>query len=236
MAALLGPLVLCALLAVFRGRFANTHGALLLVLVIVAVAANGNRIAGAVAALSAGVWFDVFLTRPYERLSIASRTDVETTVLLLVVGIAVTELAVWGRRQHGLASRDAGYLAGIYAAAEVGVSGDSPDALIAAVSDQLVRALGLTRCRFEYRTGLDVPRLRHDGQVVSGNTVVDVSREGLPRSDEIELLVEGGGRFWGRFLLRAGPDARPSLAQRLVAVALADQVGAALSGYALRHS
>jgi hypothetical protein len=33
----------------------------------------------------------------------------------------------------------------------------------------------------------------------------------------------------GRFLLTAGPAARPTVEQRLVAVAFADQVGAALA-------
>jgi hypothetical protein len=45
---------------------------------------------------------------------------------------------------------------------------------------------------------------------------------------DIELLVESGGRLQGRFLLRAAPDQLPTLAQRLVAVTLAAQVGAAL--------
>jgi len=47
-----------------------------------------------------------------------------------VVGVAVTELAVWGRRQQTLASREAGYLAGIQATAEVGATGGSAKALI----------------------------------------------------------------------------------------------------------
>ncbi|MEU7905749.1 DUF4118 domain-containing protein [Actinoplanes sp. NPDC049118] len=66
----------------------------------VAVAASGNRLAGYLAALSAGVWFDFYFTEPYQRLTIGDRSDVETFVLLLAVGIAVTELAVWvvGRR------------------------------------------------------------------------------------------------------------------------------------------
>ena len=34
---------------------------------MVAVAANGYRLAGVLAALSAAVWFDFFLTQPYQR-------------------------------------------------------------------------------------------------------------------------------------------------------------------------
>lgn len=56
----------------------------------------------------------------------------------------------------------------------------------------------------------------------------DVERKGLPVDIELELLVESGGRLQGRFLLSAAPDTHPSIAQRLVAVTLADQVGASL--------
>jgi hypothetical protein len=40
------------------------------VVVIVAVAAAGNRLAGYLAALSAAAWFEFFLTRPYEQFTI----------------------------------------------------------------------------------------------------------------------------------------------------------------------
>ena len=59
--------------------------------------------AGYLAALLAGLWFDFFCTEPFQRFTIADRLDVETTILLLIVGGAVTELAVWGRRQEAKA-------------------------------------------------------------------------------------------------------------------------------------
>jgi len=100
LAGLAAPLVLAAILVPFRASFPNTDAALALILVVVAVAANGYRLAGILAAVSAAVWFDFFLTRPYERFTITRREDIETTLLLLVIGVAVTEIAVWGRRQH----------------------------------------------------------------------------------------------------------------------------------------
>ena len=122
-AATLGPLALAALLAPLRTEIANTDAALILVLVV--VAANGYRVAGILAALSAAVWFDFFLTAPYHTFAISKRADIETTVLLMLVGIAVTELAVWGRSQHAEAGRRAGYLAGVQAAAQAVASGTS---------------------------------------------------------------------------------------------------------------
>jgi len=56
-----------------------------------------------------------------------------------------------------------------------------------------------------------------------------VGAEGFPAGTDIELLVEGGGIFQGRFLMIPAPGARPTLEQRLMAVALAGQVGAALA-------
>ena len=86
-------------------------------------------------------------------------------------------------------------------------------------------------CRFEYgKAGLGRPaRLRNDGQVVTEHRTWDVPVEGLPSDTDIELLVENAGVFQGRFLMRANPGARPTLEQRLVAIAFAEQVGAALA-------
>jgi K+-sensing histidine kinase KdpD len=230
-AALVAPLALTLILVPFRTSFPNTDAALALVLVVVAVAMNGYRLAGYLAALSAAVWFDFFLTRPYEEFSITRREDVETTVLLLVIGVVVTELAVWARREHAAASRRAGYLDGINAAAQAVAAGDSPSRLIEQVSGRLTELLSLRTCTFQYgRAGLGGPaRLRNDGRVVVGHRTWDTA-EALPDNTDIELLVENGRVLQGRFLMRASPDARPTLERRLVAIALADQVGAALTG------
>ena len=229
-AAVLTPLLVTVALVPFRDDFANTNAALILVLVIVAFAAVGSRVVGLLAALSAAASFDLLLTQPYGKFTISDRTDLETAALLLAVGLGVTQLADWGRRQHALAHRDAGYLAGIRAAAEAVASGASSGDLIEEVSRQLTRILGLRSCLFEYGVaGLGRPaRLRDDGRVEWNRREWDVDRNGLPTDTDIELLVESGGRLQGRFLLGANPGEHPSIAQRLVAVTLAAQVGAAL--------
>jgi K+-sensing histidine kinase KdpD len=225
------PLALAAILAPFRASFPNTDAALALILLVVAIAANGYRPAGYLAALSAAVWFDFFLTRPYERFSITRRTDIETTVLLLVIGVAVTELAVWARRQHAAASRRAGYLDGISAAAKAVAAGGSPSALIEQVTSQLTQLLALQSCRFQFGVaGLGRPaRLHHDGTVTAGDQAWDVDAMGFPAGTDTELLVENGGILQGRFLMTPAPGGRPTLEQRLLAIAFADQAGAALA-------
>ena len=103
--ALFAPLVLCAALVPVRDSFATTAAALVLVALIAAIAILGNRPAGVVAAASSSIWFDFFLTRPYERLAISHRDDLETTISLFVVGIIVTELAARSRHHRQVAAQ-----------------------------------------------------------------------------------------------------------------------------------
>jgi K+-sensing histidine kinase KdpD len=237
LAGLVAPLALSAALVPFRASFANTDAALALLLVVVAVAAAGYRPAGFLAALSAAGWYDFFFTRPYERFSITRAADVETTVLLLIIGVAVTEIAVWGHRQRAAASRRSGYLAGINDAARTVAAGSSAAALPDQVSDQLTRLLSLRSCEFQYgRAGLDQPgRIERDGRVTVAGASWDFRQFGLPQRSGTELLVESGARLQGRFLMQPDPAVRPTTEQLLVAVALADQVGAALGGSAVRR-
>ncbi len=227
-AAILAPLAVAAALVPFRNHVSGTNAALILVVVVVAVAANGNRLAGALAALSGAAWFDFLLTRPYQQFAIGKAADITTTVLLLAVGLAVSQLAARARRLQVVAITDAGYLEHIHRAAQAAQSGVGGNEVVAQVRTQLVEVLGLVGCRFEYGTLLGhPPRLEHDGSITKGRTGWSTEQHGLP-DEEIELRVSAGGRFYGRFMLRSGPDSVDTLQARLVAVTLADQTGAAL--------
>jgi K+-sensing histidine kinase KdpD len=228
---LLAPPAVCALLTPFRDSFDNANAALLLAVVIVAVAAFGIRLAGVLAAVSSAVWFDFFLTVPYNTFTIDSRDDVETTILLVLIGVVVSEIAIWGRRQQARASRHRGYLDGVITTSQAVASGGSADDLIDHVRAELTAVLGIDGAKFvagDKQTS--APQLNADGTVTRGGQVLKVERDGLPTNSEIELSVHHAGATRGRFLLTAAARiARPDLEQRLVAVALADQVGAALS-------
>jgi hypothetical protein len=114
----------------------------------------------------------------------------------------------------------------------VAAGGYGPERLVERVAGQLVDVLDIDDCRFQPGAGPRLPRLRRDGTVVDGERGVDVDRHGLPTDSQIELPVQHGGEVHGRFLLTASTrTARPSLNQRQVAVALADQVGAALASH-----
>ena len=230
--AVLAPLAVCGLLVPLRGVVANTNAALVLVIVVVGVAASGQRVAGVLAALSCTAGFDLLLTAPYGQFTIADPRDVETAVLLTVVGLAVTEIALWGRRQQSQSSTREGYLAGVVAAARIVATGETslPD-LTERIARQIKDVLDLDACRFDPGPAPEGARIDRDGTVTWNGREVDVDRDGLPTMDEINLLVENRGSVYGHYVLTSATKIRrPELEQRLVAVTLAEQVGAALAG------
>ncbi|HEY7718911.1 MAG TPA: DUF4118 domain-containing protein [Pedococcus sp.] len=95
------PLLLCAAVAAADLAAEQATGALLVVVVIVAAAATGIRAAGVTATLSGALWFDYFLTEPTGSFAIHGAGDVQTAVLLVLVGLTVTELAVRRRGPSG---------------------------------------------------------------------------------------------------------------------------------------
>jgi hypothetical protein len=227
--AVLLPLTVAAALIALRGVLASTSMALILVLVVTAVAVRGDRAAGIVAAVVAAAAFDFFLTVPYLTFAIQDATNVETAVLLVAVGIAVTELAQWARRELERAGRSEAYLAGVATAARLAgesAAGTGHGDLVGVVRRMITEVLDLDECRFTTDAPRpDRPRLRADGSVVWRGSVVDVDRDGLPTMDVVELPVGAGA---GTFLLTASTRVRhPSPEQRRVAVTLASQLGVA---------
>jgi K+-sensing histidine kinase KdpD len=181
LAALATPVAAAAILLPFRASWSNTNVAMLLVVVVVGVAAIGNRVAGGLAAVSAAAWFDFFFTLPYYRFTIRSSADITTAVLLLVVGVAVSQLAARARRLQVIAITDAGYLAQIQQIASLTQTARSPDAVADHVREQLIGLLDLEGCRFEYGSLLGhPPRLEPDGTVIAGHSKWDVEESGLP--------------------------------------------------------
>jgi len=229
---LLLPLVTCAVLAEFHDTVTSATAALVVVLWVVAAAATGDRPAGLLAALSGAVSFDFFLTQPYHRFSISDADDVEVTVLLLVIGGLVTEVALWGHRQQARAARRTGYLDGVLGTARVVSEGATPaPALIDIVARQITEVLDAQACRFVPGPVHDarLALLDHDGTVTRNGRVVDVDRQGLPYDEEVALLVRRGQRVVGHFVVTAAARiAYPTTEQRRVAMLLADQVAPAV--------
>jgi K+-sensing histidine kinase KdpD len=233
----LAPIGVAAILVGVRGHVSSVNVALALTVVVVAAGALGGRAAGAVAALSAALSYDFFHTRPYLSLTIHGADDVEMTVQLLVLGLISGQLA-WKARLA--ATRLAGgrsELERIRRLADQVARGFEPADVIMAAQAELFALLDPVTCRFEaapFTDRLDLPRLERDG------AIEHMHRYRLQPGGELELELPGEGlalpvlargQIIGRFVLDFAPAATASLEQRVVSVALADQVGASLAIY-----
>ena len=226
------PLVVSASLVPARASLAGTAAALILVAVIAAIAIWGNRVAGFLASVSSALWFDFFLTRPYERFTIRHRAALETTISLFAVGLIVTELAARGHHHQRVADEEADYVALIHDLGEMVARGEPSAEVIERASNELIHLLHLRRCA--YQPGVPEPNhttVLSNGQVVHGGLRWGISSMGLP-GPEVDLLVHYGGRTLGRFVLGPTPGWPITPERMIVAVAIASQTGAALAARA----
>jgi hypothetical protein len=176
-------------MSTLRNNLENTNAALVLVLLVVASASTGIRLAGVLAALASAVWFDFFLTAPYLAFAIIDRADIETTILLVLVGLAVSEVAYWGRKQQGKASRHEGFLAGVIEAAGV-VAGRLADG-------DAYRSCGTSNGRDSEPRSLCLQvhdQRRAAGPAAERNScpgwqTLDIDRFGLPTDSQIQLVA-----------------------------------------------
>ena len=225
----LAPIVVAAVLVGVRGRIQNANVALILVVVVVATAAIGGRLAGATSAVVSALSFNFFHTQPYLRLTIDSADDVETTLLLLAVGLLVGHITARGLRARASAAGSSLEIRRIHRVAERAARGEEAAEVLEAAQGELVELLTLQGCRFEAQPFLTaLPRLERGGQL--DQRVWRYRDGGFELSPEgVELPVYGRGQQLGRFVLEPTAGVGVSLEQRVVAVAIADQVGAVLA-------
>ena len=133
----LAPIGAAMALVSLRNVMLNTNVALVLVTVVVVAASFGGRLAGAAAAVSAALSFDFFFTLPYLQLRIASADDVETTVLLLVVGLLVGTVGAKERRARSSADASRGEIRRIFRIAELAAHGDDASDVILVAQAEL---------------------------------------------------------------------------------------------------
>ncbi len=225
----LAPVFVAMALVAVRTEINSSNLALILMVVVVLAAAGGGRGAGVIAAVAAAVSFDFFLTRPYLSLSIDKADDLETAVLMLLAGIVVGFVASRGRQSKVLAAESRSEIRRIRRLADLAATGAEPTDVIMAGQAELTELLRLQDCTFEAppfeKSYLDVERT---GVIATREHVLGDGGFELPR-EGAALPVLGRGQMLGRFVLEPTPGKGLSLERRVVAVALADQVGAALA-------
>jgi MFS family permease len=225
----LGPVAVALLLVPFRNDLDSANLALILVLVVVVAAILGGRRAGALAALVATLSFDFFLARPYLSLEIESSDDVETALVLLGVGLLVGAVASRGRRSERGRERAVAAIARVHRITDRVARGTSVNEMAIAVVGELRELLQVEDAWLEFPPFVYVmPVLERGGSVEESEHHWFAG--GLVLSpDGVELPVLEDGRPGARIVLIGNPECPTTIEERVVAVALADQLGAALA-------
>jgi Domain of unknown function (DUF4118) len=224
----LGALVIAGVLVPFRDHLPNADMALALVIPVLLAAIVGGRIAGAATAVVSALTFDFVFTPPYLSLRIASKDDVATFVVLLIVAMVAAEVGIRGRR-GGVAARESrSELDRLLRVAELSARGADVDDVVMSARAELIGLFGLDECVYQAdRSGPELPRLGNR-DALEGARLVSWGDFLLPTGG-VEVPVMGRGRELGRLVLYASEATRASIEKRLVAVAIADELGLTLA-------
>jgi K+-sensing histidine kinase KdpD len=198
------PALVAMVLLPARGHVDPAQIALVLMVAVVLVAAgSGRRVVALVAAVGAAVAFNVLHTEPYGSLRISGADDVTTFVVLLCVALAVAELSQRARRAldwAGQLRRDVDHL---HAVGSMVADGTPPILVVARIHQALRDVLPVRDVRFEVGTRWSDDR----GEA---------------------LVARWNGIVVGRYLVDPDPGRTVAPEQRLTALALTDQAGAAI--------
>lgn len=178
------------------------------------------------AAASAALGFDFFLTQPYFQLRIDDPGDIELAVLLLAVGLAVSELAGWGIRRSIEANQQSGFVQGALEASALAGGSVSVEDGLERTSQGIKRILAAQAVDFvggEHDAGALI--IQPDGTFRRHGEVVDVARHGLPdgRFGYCAIPIAQQGAQLGYFRVDLPTSAQPSRDQLRVAALLAAQ-------------
>jgi hypothetical protein len=216
--------VIAAALTPFRDHLPNADMALALVVPVLLAAIVGGRIAGAVTAVVSALTFDFVFTQPYLSLRIASKDDVATFVAFLIVAIIAAEVGIRSRRGGAAARESRSELDRLLRVAELSARGADVDDVVLSARAELIGLFGLDECVYQAeRSGPDLPRLGNRG-ALEGTKLIAWGEFLLPTGG-VEVSVMGRGRELGRLVLYAAEATRASLEKRLVAIAIADELG-----------
>jgi hypothetical protein len=229
LAALGAPPAAAAAMVPLRAHAADTALALVMVAVVVLVVTPGRRLAAVVAGVSAGVWFDFFLTQPYESFTISHSADIQTSVLLLVVAAGVGHIAARERHQRAERAISQEAISHVQAVTGLLAGGAGTEEVSQRVCEALVELLHLESCRFDAsRVPVTIPYIERPGFVSYAAYRWDATTSGLPVSP-VTLPVRDHDLVVGRFVLQGPvpeiPVEEPSL---VAAIALADLTALAI--------
>jgi hypothetical protein len=224
----LAVFVIAAALVPFRDHLPNADMALALVVPVLLSSIVGGRLAGTVTAVVSALTFDFVFTVPYLSLRISSKDDVATFVAFFVVAIITAEVGIRSRRGGAAARESRSELDRLVRVAELSARGADVDDVVSSARAELIGLFGLEECIYEAeRSGPELPRLGNRG-ALEGTQLVAWGEFLLPTGG-VEVAVRGRGHEIGRLVLYAADATRASLEKRLVAIAIADELGLTLA-------
>jgi K+-sensing histidine kinase KdpD len=223
----IAAVLIAGLLVPLRDWLGSANVALILAAIVVGAAIFGGRFAGGLTSIAAALSFDYFYTQPFYDLRINDHEDIVTALLLLVLGVAVGQLAVMrygARRVEQLHARGAAHLENV---AAVVAAGADLDEVWPVVRRALIDQLDLAACHFEPAPfATEHTPLDRTGHIDSRTLRFEHGGFALP-VDGATVPVTANGEELGRVVLVPRPGRGTTRAQRRVAIALADQLAVA---------
>jgi K+-sensing histidine kinase KdpD len=239
--AFVASLLIGLLVEPFRGTIGLENVVIMYLVVVVAAAAIGGRAAGIVAAVSAALAYDFFLTSPYHTLAIDSLAQVITVVLLLATGVVVSIGGRVRRRSAAAAEAHAEAIRLLHQLTQAAAAGGPVDRVAA---EGLRELLGARRVSVLHRSPagfavtvdigethapLDLEALTHldrEGRIPSGHHRVLDGFMVLPL-EGVAIDLVARQQPVGYLVVIPGHDVAADRTTRLAVAAMANQVAVA---------
>lgn len=222
-------LVVAGVMGGFRGEVTHANAALMLALVTIAAATIGGRWAGGATALAGALGFDYFLTKPYDSLAIKDGSEIITTILLFIVGIAVGQI-VGQRVQAERGKRDGTEeVGGLFRVARLVSDGAPLGDVVGAVETEVAAVLLVPGCTYTLLPP-DLPRPRMDETGRIDAAYVHVEDGFALPSEGVAVPVRSAGATVG-WLVCDGPEGLVGVSpdRRRTALVLANLLGTAVA-------
>ena len=219
------PIAVAVMLIPLREDHAGTAAVVMVVPVVIAasIGATGPAI---VAALVAGLAYDVFLTEPYQHIAIDDADDIAAAVTLVVVGLVVGVLASRNVHLAARSVRRRAELRHLISFSRSSAAGVPIDELEAEACRHIADLLNTTDCRWvPAPPRVDVPVLLADGNVMGPVSLLRTDRAKLPR--EVVLPARAGSTDVGHFVIVSSDDQVASFEERMTAATIASLFAAA---------
>ena len=228
--AVVGPilaLLIAGGLVPLRDTLGVTNVALLIALVVV-VAATADRSAGAITAVVAALSYNFFHTQPYRSLRIDNGRDILTVVILLVIGLAVSEISVRTRAAARESRRHACAETALERTSAMLARGASVAEVWEEIRIDLIELLRVEECRYEAGALTTLPEIERSGTLHARTWRWNVGGFELP-PEGAAIPVTRAGVVFGQIVLVPRAQSGSIRDERRVAVALADQLAVAIA-------